>query len=84
MCCALKKGGGKMGMLAKHARSLLLLGALLTSVLVGAGVAAAVEVGEKAPDFNLPSTTGKNISLSHFLGKHLLLIQFYKTDFNPT
>ena len=73
-----------MSMFAKHTRSLLLLGVLLACVLVGAGVATALEVGEKAPDFNLPSTTGENISLSHFLGKHLLLIQFYKTDFNPT
>ena len=73
-----------MSMLAKLTRSLLLLGALLASVLVAAGVATALEVGEKAPDFNLPSTTGEKISLSQFLGKHLLLVQFYKNDFNPT
>ncbi len=73
-----------MSMLAKLTRSLLLLGALLASVLVAAGVATALEVGERAPDFNLPSTTGEKISLSQFLGKHLLLVQFYKNDFNPT
>jgi hypothetical protein len=84
MYCVLKKGGSQMSMLAKLTRSLLLLGALLASVLVAAGVATALEVGERAPDFNLPSTTGEKISLSQFLGKHLLLVQFYKNDFNPT
>ena len=35
---------------------LLLLGVLLAGVLVGARVAPALEVGEEAPDFTLPST----------------------------
>jgi peroxiredoxin Q/BCP len=49
-----------------------------------AGTAMALEVGERAPDFTLPSTTGEQISLSQFRGKKHVLIQFYKTDFNPT
>lgn len=57
---------------------------LLISVLVGASAAAAVEVGEKAPGFTLPSTTGDKISLSQFKGKKHVLIQFYSMDFNPT
>jgi len=56
---------------------------LLVSVLAGAGVATAVEVGDKAPDFTLPSTTGKDISLSEFLGKKYVLIEFYGADFVP-
>ena len=60
-----------------------MLGMLLAGVLVLAGVAAALEVGEQAPDFTLPSTTGEKISLSQFLGQKHVLIQFYKTDFNP-
>lgn len=60
-----------------------MLGMLLAGVLVLAGVAAALEVGERAPDFALPSTTGEEISLSQFLGRKNVLIQFYKTDFNP-
>ncbi len=50
----------------------------------GATVAAALEAGEKAPDFTLPSTTGEKISLSQFLGKKLVLIEFYVADFTPT
>jgi peroxiredoxin len=59
-------------------------------LLAGAGVAAsplvaaAVEVGEKAPDFTLPSTTGEKISLSQFRGKNLVLLEFYVHDFGPT
>ncbi len=59
---------------------------LLCGVWSGAGatVVTALEVGEKAPDFTLPSTTGEKISLSQFLGKKLVLIEFYVTDFTPT
>ena len=63
-------------MLAKQAKNLLLSGVLLAGVLSIAGVAAAVEVGDKAPDFKLPSTTGEDISLSQFQGKQLVLIEF--------
>ena len=62
---------------------LLLVGVLLAGVLVGAGVAAALEVGEEAPDFTLPCTLGENISLRQFRGKHLVLIEFYGQDFAP-
>ena len=61
----------------------LLSSVLLAGVLNVAGVATAVEVGEKAPDFTLPSTTGKDISLSQFLGKQFVLIEFYGADFAP-
>ncbi len=62
---------------------LLLLGVLLAGVLVGARVAPALEVGEEAPDFTLPSTLGEEISLRQFRGKHLVLIEFYGADFAP-
>jgi len=42
---------------------------------------AALEVGEKAPDFTLLSTTGDKISLSQFQGKQFVLIEFYGADF---
>ena len=70
-------------MLSKFTKSWSLAGILLASVLGVAGVAIAVEVGEKAPDFTLPSTTGKDISLSEFLGKKYVLIEFYGADFAP-
>jgi peroxiredoxin len=70
-------------MSSKFTKGLSLAGILLAGVLSGAGVALAVEVGEKAPDFTLPSTTGKDISLSQFQGKQLVLIEFYGADFAP-
>lgn len=46
--------------------------------------AAALEVGDKAPDFDLPSTKGGNFKLSDLAGKKNLVIQFYILDFTPT
>ncbi len=45
--------------------------------------ASAIEVGEKAPDFELESTAGGKLKLSSFKGKNIL-INFYVLDFNPT
>jgi hypothetical protein len=70
-------------MVARRIKGRFLSGVLLASVLGIAGVATAVEIGEKAPDFTLASTTGKDISLSEFLGKKYVLIEFYGADFNP-
>ena len=71
-------------MLGKLTKRLFLLNVLLSGVLGVASVATAVEIGEKAPDFRLPSTTGENISLSQFRGKKPVLIEFYRDDFAPT
>ncbi len=46
----------------KGAKILFFLGLLLAIVLGMAGIGWAVEVGEKAPNFTLTSTTGKAIS----------------------
>jgi hypothetical protein len=73
-----------MGMLSKHMWGPLWFGLLLTGVLVAAGVATAVEVGEKAPDFALPSTMGGQISLSQFRGKQLVLLEFHVNDYGVT
>jgi hypothetical protein len=62
---------------------LILVGVLLVSMLVGIRETTALEVGEKAPDFTLPSTTGEKISLSQFQGKQFVLIEFYGADFSP-
>jgi peroxiredoxin len=64
----------------QSASRLLLLGVLLAGALVGARAAPALEVGEEAPDFTLPSTLGEEISLRQFRGKHLVLIEFYGSD----
>lgn len=54
------------------------------SSAVGPRVAWALEVGEKAPEFNLPATTGLNVALSDFRGKKFVLLEFYGLDFAPT
>jgi hypothetical protein len=43
----------------------------------------AVEVGDKAPDFELPSTLGGKIRLSDFAGKKNVILEFYILDFAP-
>jgi hypothetical protein len=73
-----------MGLLTDHTRRLFELGALLAGILGVAAVATALEVGDKAPDFLLPSTMGGMTSLSMFQGKKLVLLEFYGADFAPT
>jgi peroxiredoxin len=46
--------------------------------------AGAVEVGEKAPDFELASTKGGTIKLADFAGKKEVVLLFYPMDFTPT
>ena len=55
----------------------------LVVVFVLPVVSIALEVGEKAPDFELRSTTGGKIKLSDFAGKKNVLIEFYVMDFYP-
>ena len=55
----------------------------LMFVLTTALSAAALEVGEKAPDFELDSTKGGKLTLSSLKGKNVL-INFYRNDFDPT
>jgi peroxiredoxin Q/BCP len=58
--------------------------AVAISLLAGPGVAQAVEVGEKAPDFELTSTQSGKFKLSEMAGKKNVVIQFYVLDFTPT
>jgi len=46
-------------------------------------VSAGVEVEEKAPDFELPSTMGGKIRLSDFAGKKNVILEFHVLDFAP-
>ena len=43
------------------------------------------EVGEMAPDFELPSNTekGKKVKLSDFRGKHNVVLAFYPLAWTP-
>ena len=52
-------------------------------ILVTTLSAAALEVGDKAPDFELDSTKGGKLKLSSLRGKNVL-INFYVLDFAPT
>jgi hypothetical protein len=47
------------------------------------GNARAIDVGDKAPEFELDSTTGGKLKLSSLKGKNVL-INFYVLDFSPT
>ncbi len=62
----------------------LMLGMAMVVGLMAVPVTQALDVGQPAPDFTLPSTTGETIRLSQFKGKKHVFIQFYTTDFNPT
>jgi len=42
-----------------------------------------VKVGDKAPDFTLPSQTGDDVTLSEFLGKKNVVLYFYPKDETP-
>ena len=59
----------------------LLVAALL--ILTSAGLAEALQVGDKAPDFELDSSKGGKLKLSGLKGKNVL-INFYVLDFSPT
>jgi hypothetical protein len=61
-----------------------LLSLLLVSLLLAmTRLAVALEVGEKAPDFELDSTKGGKLKLSSLKGKNVL-INFYAFDYSPT
>ena len=48
------------------------------------GAARALEVGDPAPEFNLPGSTGRDIALAEFRGRQWVLLEFYGADFAPT
>ena len=56
----------------------------LAAIWLLPATAAAVQVGDRAPDFKLPSSIGGEISLSDFRGKNMVLVEFYHADFGPT
>ena len=66
----------------KTIRSAFVLSAFL--FFSGIPLAVAVELGDKAPDFELPSTQGGKLKLSSFQGAKAVLIEFYVLDFTPT
>jgi AhpC/TSA family protein len=69
-------------MKSRTIRSAFILSAFL--YFLGIPAATAVEVGDKAPDFELPSTQGGKLKLSSFQGVKTVVIEFYVLDFTPT
>lgn len=67
----------------KPAKMTLLTLFLVFFLLAITRFAAALEVGQKAPDFELESTKGGKVTLSSLKGKNVL-INFYVLDFSPT
>jgi peroxiredoxin Q/BCP len=61
-----------------------LVGILLAGVSLFSGTAFALDVGEKAPNFALTSTTGKEIKLADFAGKQPVILFFYIGAFTGT
>jgi peroxiredoxin Q/BCP len=51
--------------------------------LFGGGAAAGLNVGEKAPDFELPDRNGNPVRLADFRGKKAVVLYFYPKDDTP-
>jgi peroxiredoxin Q/BCP len=44
---------------------------------------ASIKVGDRAPNFSLPSQSGATVSLNDFLGKKCVVLYFYPKDDTP-
>lgn len=69
--------------LTKYRKSFFVLGLLIFALFATPRMSPALDVGDKAPEFTLPATTGEKISLSEFRGKKLVLLEFYGADYSP-
>jgi len=58
-----------------------LLSALFAVVTLGGQLAAALDVGDKAPDFTLQASDGMTYSLSQFEGVRPVVIAFFPKAF---
>ena len=66
----------------RHLRLVGVLALLMTLAL--AAPALALQVGEKAPDFELPGSQGKNVKLSELTAKGPVLIYTFIAAFTGT
>jgi peroxiredoxin len=61
-----------------------MLVAVATVLLGSTAPAAALEVGDKVPDFTLPATTQDSLSMHDLLGKKNILLFGFIGAFTPT
>lgn len=61
--------------------SRVLLSVLFAAVVLAGQFAAALEVGDKAPDFSLQASDGMTYSMSQFLGEKPVVIAFFPKAF---
>ena len=73
-----------MGKFTMCRKVLMALALLFIGLLGTVRASSALEVGDKAPNFTLPSTNGVDISLSDFRGKKWVFLEFYAAAFVPT
>lgn len=66
-----------------HKRLMLSFAFGIALLLAASSPASALNVGDKAPDFELESSKGGKLKLSDLKGKNVL-INFYVLDFSPT
>ena len=66
-----------------HKRLMLSFAFGIALLLAASSSASALNVGDKAPDFELESSKGGKLKLSDLKGKNVL-INFYVLDFSPT
>ena len=55
--------------------------ALFATVALGSQFVAALEVGDKVPDFTLQASDGQTYSMSQFLGEKPVVIAFFPKAF---
>lgn len=64
-----------------HVIQIVLVGIIL---LMAVRPGMALKIGDKAPDFDLASTTGENVKLADYLGKKPVVLFFYIGAFTNT
>jgi thioredoxin-dependent peroxiredoxin len=55
-----------------------------SALMLASQASYALQVGDKAPDFSLPSTSGTNVKLSDFAGKQSVVIFTYFAAYTKT
>jgi len=58
-----------------------LLSSLAVLLVLASPIAAALEVGDKAPEFSLQASDGNTYSMSQFLGEKPVVIAFFPKAF---